>query len=120
MNNLRTFEQVFLEDAVTPIYVVAAFSEWKHYSPTDCPAPIREWVEQNYPDVVIERLSGFACKYPSPVNGNNPPNFSIEHLPHPMFRLGFTLEQAAHFQEAWNSQPLDDPDLPDNFYFLIL
>lgn len=119
MNNLRSFEQVFLSDTATPIYVIAAFPEWKHYSPTELPVPIREWVELHYPKVEIERLSGFACKHLTAVDVNNPPQkFSIEHLPHPMFRLGFSLEQAAHFAEAWKSPPLDDPDLPDNFCFL--
>ena len=116
LNFLRTLEQVVREDGEHPVYVVAALPEWAHYDPDECPAPIREWVEQSYPDAVVEQLSGFKLEYGFGDDSDNPGELLNELIP--MFRLGFNADQAAHFQQAWSTPPLDTPESPSSFYFV--
>ena len=116
MNFLRTLEQVVREDGEHPIYVVAALPKWAHYDPDECPAPIRAWDGQQYPDVVIEQPSGFDMGYGLGDDCDNS-GVSISELT-PVFRLGFNADQAAHFQQAWSNPPLDSPESPSRLYFL--
>ena len=118
-NTAKTYEQTWLENKATmPTYAIAACPEWEHFDVEECPAPIRAWVEQHYPDVVIEPLSGLSFENSHSADGKNPDDFLICHLPRPIFRLGFNREQAAHFARAWSTPPLDTPDSPNNFYFM--
>lgn len=119
MKNLRTFEQVLKQDGDDTIYAVAALPEWKHYEPDNCPAPIREWILQHYPDVVIEQLDGFARQYVMSVDDDLTNRIWTDDLPSPIFRLGFDAAQAEHFDAAWSSPPLDTEDAPSDFYFAI-
>jgi hypothetical protein len=119
MKFLRTLEQVALRDRERPIYGVAALPEWEHYDPDDCPAPIRAWVQQHYPDVVVEQLvAEFEVAYVLGDESGNSGEFLNELTP--IFRLGFNAEQAEHFERAWSNPPLDNLDSPSNFYFFTL
>lgn len=118
MKNLRTLEQVCEEEREI-VYVVAALPKWAHYDPEDCPAPIRKWVEEHYPEVVIEELAGFEVEYALGGDSDDPSKRLSDFLPTPIFRVCFDAEQAKNFQEAWSNPPLDTPDSPGNFYFLI-
>jgi hypothetical protein len=40
-------------------------------------------------------------------------------LPGPLFRLGFTFEQAKHFEDAWSNPPLDTPESPTKLLFIV-
>jgi hypothetical protein len=92
--------------------------EWAYYDPDDCPAPIRAWVQQHYPDVVIEQLvADFESAYVLGGDSDIPDGLLNELTP--VFRLGFSAEQAKHFRQAWSNPPLDTPDSPTNFYFLL-
>ena len=117
MKNLRTFEDVFEQDGERFICAVAAVPEWEHYDPNDCPAPIREWVRQHYPDVVVEELSG---DYESATTWKSD-DIDLSagpHWPKPIFRIGFNVQQAEHFQQAWQTLPPGSPNIPEDFYFL--
>ncbi len=118
MKNLRTVEQVFQQDGERFICSVAALPEWEHYDPEDCPAPIRAWIQQHYPDVVIEQLSG---DYESSTTWESSDcDLSAGlHLPKPTFRLGFNAQQAEHFEQAWRTLLPGSPSMPEDFYFLI-
>lgn len=114
---LRTVEQVFRQDNERFICVVAALPEWEHYDAKECPAPIRAWLRETYPDVVIEELSAdydysaaWSCDDCDLSNGLQ--------FPAPIFRIGFNRQQAEHFQQAWRTVPLGSPDIPKDFYFV--
>jgi len=118
MKTLRTYEQVAQEDPLTPVYVIAACPEWPHYDSKECPAVIRAWIEQHYPEVVIEPLSGLSFHKTVSTKQEYPHGFLLCHLPRPLFRIGFSEEQADHFFRAWSSPPLDTPEAPRDFYWL--
>jgi hypothetical protein len=118
MQDLRTVEEVFPDEA--PICLVASMREWKHYHPEECPTPIREWLHEHYPDVVIEQLARFVREYVFQAPSSNARHALSALWPKPMFRLGFNGEQAKHFGEAWRTPPLDTPESPTNFYFLTV
>jgi hypothetical protein len=118
MKNLRTVEEVFRQDGERFVCAIAALPAWKHYDPDNCPAPIREWIQQRYPDVVIEQLSG---DYESAAKWNSDdidPSAGL-HWPTPIFRLGFNAQQAEHFEQVWRTLPPGSPGMPKDFYFLI-
>jgi hypothetical protein len=118
MKFLRTLEDVAKQDEERPIYLVAALPEWEHYDPDDCPAPIRAWVQQHYPDVVIEQLvADFESAYVLGDDSDIPDELLNELTP--VFRLGFSAEQAKHFRLAWSSPPLEATGSPTNIYFLV-
>lgn len=113
MTKLKSIEQVLRENG-TPVYAVFPSTEWEHYDEERCPRPIREWIEQHYPDVAIVRLSGFSGEYLGPTSIKNPNGLLSDLLPCPVFLLGFNDEQAAHFSEDWRK-----PGAPSDFYFVI-
>lgn len=118
MKNLRTVVDVFQQDSERFICAVAALPEWEHYDPEVCPAPIREWIRLNYPSVVIEQLSGdydYSASYKS---DDCDPSSGL-HWPKPIFRLGFNVQQAEHFVQAWRTVPPGSASAPKDFYFLI-
>ena len=118
MKNLRTVEEVFQQDGERFICAVAALPALEEYDPEECPAPIREWIQQHYPEVVIEQLSG---DYESSITWESSdfdPSGGL-HWPTPIFRLGFNAQQAEHFEQAWRTLPPGSPDMPKDFYFLI-
>jgi hypothetical protein len=117
MKFLRTVEEVAKQDEERPIYVFAALPEWEHYDPDECPAPIRLWVQQHYPDVAIEQLSGFELEYDLGDDSDIPDDF-LRGLT-PVSRLGFNGEQAKHFRLAWSSPPPEATGSPTNIYFLV-
>jgi hypothetical protein len=118
MKNLRTVEEVFQQDGERFICAVAALPEWEHYDPDNCPVPIREWVQQHYPDVAIEHLSDNYDGSTSWETSDCDPSTGL-HWPKPIFRLGFNAQQAEHFEQAWRTLPPGSPDMPKDFYFLI-
>jgi len=118
MNALRTYEEVYLQNSKCPIYVVTADPSWQHYHPEDCPTPIRAWIEQHYPEVAIEKLSEFSFGRSHAANNKNSDSFLWSDLPRPLFRLGFSEPQAAHFAQAWSRPPLDTSGAPSKIYFL--
>jgi hypothetical protein len=118
MKNLRTVEQVFREDGERFICAVTALPTWEHYNPKDCPAPIRDWIQQHYPDVVIEQLSGDYESSTTWESSDCDPSAGL-HWPKPIFRLGFNAQQAEHFEQAWRTLPPGSPGMPKDFYFLI-
>lgn len=117
MKNLRTVEEVFQQDGERFICAVAALPAWEHYDPEDCPAPIREWIRQHYPDVVIEQLSGGYESSTTWSSDDCDPSGGL-HWPKPIFRLGFNAQQAEHFEQAWRTLPPGSPSMPMDFYFL--
>ena len=118
MKNLRTVEEVFQQDGERFICAVAALPEWEHYDPDNCPAPIREWIRQHYPDVVIEQLSGDNESSTVWESDDCNPSKGL-HWPKPIFRLGFNAQQAEHFEQVWRTLPPGSLDVPKDFYFLI-
>jgi len=115
---LLNLEQVVRYAGHHPVYVLAALRKWKHYDPEECPVPLRAWIEQHYPDVVVEKLSGLELEYELQSSSDGSRQLLSELLPMPIFRVGFNAEQAEHFQRAWSRPPLDNPDSPSQFVFL--
>jgi hypothetical protein len=68
--------------------------------------------------VTIEKLAGFDSDYAFEGDDGSRGTTS-QFLPKPMFRLGFAVDEAKHFQGVWSNPPLDTPEKPANFYFLI-
>ena len=120
MKSMRTIEDAFDQINAGPTYAVAALPHWEHYDPNECPAPIREWVLQHYPYVVIEQLSGLAFEYTGVWESENLGGMFDLVLPKPIFRLGFNAKQAEYFKEVWTTVPSDCSVAPDDFYFVIL
>lgn len=118
MKNLRTVGEVFQQDGARFICAVAALPAWEHYDPCNCPAPIREWICQHYPDVVIEQLSGDYESSTTWESDDCDPSTGL-HWPTPIFRLGFNVQQAEHFEQVWRTLPPGSPSMPEDFYFLI-
>jgi hypothetical protein len=118
MKNLRTIEEVFQQDGERFICAVASLPGWEHYDPDNCPAPIREWIQQHYPDVVIEQLSGDYDHSTTWESSDFDPSDGL-HWPKPIFRLGFNAQQAEHFEQVWRTLPPGSPGMPKDFYFLI-
>lgn len=118
MKNLRTVEEVFQQDGERFICSVAALPEWEHYDPDNCPAPIREWIQQHYPNVVIEQLSGDNESSTVWESSDFDPSAGL-HWPKPIFRLGFNAQQAEHFEQAWRTVSPGSHRMPKDFYFLI-
>ena len=102
-----------------PVYVICPYPEWPHYDPDNFPAPLAEWMAQHCPDVAISRLSCFTqdnLVYLGEANEDK----TISDLTHsPIFLIGFNDEQAVHFSEAWKNPPLNTPESPSDFYFII-
>jgi len=115
---LLNLEQVVRYAGHHPVYVLAALRKWKHYDPEKCPVPLRAWIEQHYPDVVVEKLAGIELEYELQDNSHGPAPLLSELLPLPIFRVGFNAEQAGHFRQAWSSPPLDTADSPSQFIFM--
>jgi len=115
---MRTVEQVFQQNGERFICVVAPLPSWEHYDAKECPAPIREWIQQHYPDVVIEELSA-DNDYSAAWSSDDCDLSNGLHLPAPIFRLGFNVQQAEHFAQVWSTLPPGSPDIPEDFYFLI-
>lgn len=118
MKNLRTVEEVSRQDGERFICAVSALPEWEHYDPDNCPAPIREWIQQHYPDVVIEQLSGDYESSKTWISNDFDPSAGMQ-WPKPVFRLGFNAQQAEHFEQVWRTVLPGSPCMPKDFYFLI-
>ena len=117
MRNLKSVEQA-MSESDDPIYLIFSSRAWEHHDADNCPIPIREWIERHYPDVAIEKLSGFSRKYMCVANDGKPDELLSDIFSPPVFRIGFTPEQVEHFREAWNNPPLDTPESPSNFYLV--
>lgn len=118
MKSLRTVKQVFQQDGERIIYAVAALPAWESYDASECPAPIRDWIRQHYPDVVIEELSA-DYDYSAVWKSDDCDPSKGLRFPAPIFRLGFNAQQAEHFEQVWRTVSPGSPSLPKDFYFLI-
>ena len=121
MNSLRSFEQILQAVPGQPFFAVAPCPTWEHYNADSCPTPIIDWVAQHYPEVAIERISGFERKFAYSLAADEPEE-GLEYagqIPLPIFRIDFTPEQAEHFHLAWNSPPLkNSSDTVEPCYFV--
>jgi hypothetical protein len=104
-------------DSLT-IYAISISPEWEHWHPTDCPAPIREWLDKNCPDVTVQAVSGWDGVASLDIYGMQ----IIDNgaFPEPMFRLGFSEQQAAQFDEWWSNPSNPGAETEENFWFLIV
>jgi len=97
------------------VYAIAISPFWSHWHHSNCPAPIRAWLNEHCPDVTVEAVSGWrgtACLDPYGQQIMNPDSF-----PQPMFRLGLSAEQAEEFSRYWSAGPGTETE--DDFWFLI-
>jgi hypothetical protein len=105
------------EIALPTIYAIAVYPSWEHWHPTDCPMPIREWLNEHCPDVTVEAVSGW-----NGVLSLDPYGMQIMDrgaFPEPMFRLGFNAEQAEEFRLFWSNPSNSGAEMEDDFWFLI-
>ena len=114
MEHLRTVEEVCKREGVDTIYCVAALPEWEHYDPEKLPEPIVAWGREHCPNATIERLAGFEDEYVLQ-SEDAEELLSTFHLG-PVFRLGFTPEQAQLFRQHWQAQQTAPPS---DFYFFV-
>lgn len=113
MEYLRTVEEVVKEDRTDTIYCVAAAREWEYYDLNMCPMPISAWMRKHCPEAEIEPLRGFGKEYVQ--QGEDGPQLLSELAMDPLFRLGFTPEQAQLFCDQWDA---DCAVPPRDFYFV--
>lgn len=114
MEHLRTVEELCRREGIDTIYCVAAVPEWEHYDAEKCPEPIVAWGREHCPEATIERLGGFENEYE---RKSKEADSLLSTLPlGPVYRLGFTAEQAQLFQEHWRTQAAT---YPTDFYFFV-
>lgn len=115
MSNLRFAEDIVIEqgEKADTIYCIVPDPSWKWYDEVDCPLPIRVWLENNFPEVKIERIAGFRNSYGTRTTGEDEPEYSStdSFSLHPIFYVGFkNSEQVERFVHAWSTPPLDTPN----------
>lgn len=115
MSALRTFEEVVSSSV---FYLISVDPSWTHYHPTELPKPIRDWLNEHLPGVQIERIAGFEFEHGCHHTDNASGWFcNAGELPHPLFWIGLTAEQASLFSAEW-SRPERQPSAgQENFYF---
>lgn len=115
----RSLEQIYDEEQLSTLYAIAPCPEWEYWSPDALPRPIQEWITEHYPEITVERSVGFEVRYAGQGAAESDDGRRKALLFHPVFQIGFTDEQARHFEEAWSVPPLKPSNGTENFYFLV-
>lgn len=121
MPQIVTMHETFYDDLPTLTYYIGAVPSWKHYDPERLPLPIQDWLNMHFPGIAIERVSDSELPefiYTVDSDGVVGTFKCSADLPHPLFRVGFTADQAEVFRQAWTQPPLKCPDGEDDFYLL--
>lgn len=123
MENLRVVEDILREDNINVIHCIVPSKNWEHYDPVMCPRPIREWIENNFPGVKIERIGGFGLNYHYDIQSecdDELPEFGCtDEFPQPIFYVGFNnSDQVDQFVHAWTTPPLHTPEAPSDFHLV--
>ena len=117
--SLPTIDQEFFDDQdKMKIYAIAVCPSWKHWHATECPRPIRELIASKYPDVSIERVSGWKGK--TNFAPDSEEVIDLADLPQPVFRLGLSDSQAEAFDRDLEALSRATGNERDDFYFLYL
>ena len=119
MNTLPKIDQEFFDDQdAMRLYAIAVCPSWKHWHATEGPRPIMDLIARKYPDVSIERVSGWKGKV------NFAPGseeiIELADLPQPVFRIGLTESQAEAFGHDLEALSRATGSEGDDFYFLTI
>ena len=119
MNTLPKIDQEFFDDQdAMRLYAIAVCPSWKHWHATECPRPIMDLIARKYPDVSIERVSGWKGKVNFAPDSEEV--IDLADLPQPVFRLGLSDSQAEAFDRDLEALSRATGDEGDDFYFLYL
>ena len=119
MNTLPKIDQEFFDDQSTMrIYAVAVCPSWKHWHATECPRPIMDLIARKYPDVSIERVSGWKGKVNFAPDSEEV--IDLADLPQPVFRLGLSDSQAEAFDRDLEALSRATGNEGDDFFFMYL
>ena len=119
MNTLPKIDQEFFDDQdAMRLYAIAVCPSWKHWHATECPRPIMDLIARKYPDVSIERVSGWKGKVNFAPDSEEV--IDLADLPQPVFRLGLSDSQAEAFDRDLEALSRATGNERDDFYFLYL
>ena len=119
MNTLPKIDQAFFDDQdKMRIYAIAVCPSWKHWHATECPRPIMDLIARKYPDVSIERVSGWKGKVNFAPDSEEV--IDLADLPQPVFRLGLSDSQAEAFDHDLEALSRATGNEGDDFFFMYL
>ena len=119
MNTLPKIDQEFFDDQdKMRIYAIAVCPSWRHWHATECPRPISDMMAQTYPNVSIERVSGWQGGVVFAPDSED--TFELVDLPQPVFRLGLSENQAEAFDKDLTALSAETGNAGDDFYFLTI
>lgn len=119
MNTLPKIDQEFFDDQdKMRIYAIAVCPSWRHWQETECPRPIMGMLNSKYPDVSIERVSGWKGKVNFAPDSEN--TIDLADLPQPVFRLGLSDNQAEAFDKDLEALSAETGNAREDFLFLTI
>jgi len=100
MSCTRTVQDIFADEELDRVYAIAIFETWEHWRPTKLPEPLAAWLSTHCPGIVVE-MTAILSGTPKFHATDDTRYMDGMFLPHPMFRIGFSPEQADQFAQHW-------------------
>ena len=96
----RTVQEIFADEKLDHVYVLAIFPTWEYWQPTSLPVPLAAWIYEHCPDVAVEMMA-ILTGTPQFHATDDTRYLEGTFLSYPMFRIGFSPEQAEQFAQHW-------------------
>ena len=101
------------------IYAIAINPKWPHWKKSELPSPIKHLLAKSFPGVAIEQVSGWQGATKCLPEGSEEV-IDPATLPHPVFRLGFSENEAQEFRCAWKKAWPELEGAAVDFYFVVI